>query len=120
MYFSNTCDDYWIEGVHTTTSSVNGEFIHFICNCVLPIIMPFNGTHPRSVLVMDNASIYHLDRVCDIITGVGAKLCFLPPYSPDLMPVNPEQFIKLASRRKTISVKLAILTLEFIMVLGLQ
>jgi transposase len=80
--------------------------------------MPFNGTNPRSVLVMDNASIHHLDRVHDIITGVGAKLCFLPPYSPDLMPlekvfskvkyvlkandnaylstVNPEQFVKLA------------------------
>ena len=34
--------------------------------------MPFNGTNPRSI----------------IITGVGAKLCFLPPYSPDLMPLE--------------------------------
>ena len=37
---------------------------------------------------MDNASIHHLDLVYDIITGVGAKLCFLPPYSPDLMPLE--------------------------------
>ena len=37
---------------------------------------------------MDNASIHHLERVYDIITGVGARLVFLPPYSPDLMPLE--------------------------------
>lgn len=42
---------------------------------------------------MDNASIYHLKRVEDIITGVGAKLTLLPPYSPDLMPLE-EVFAK--------------------------
>ncbi len=39
---------------------------------------------------MDTASIH---RVYDIITGVGARLCFLPPYSPDLMPLE-EDFSK--------------------------
>ena len=42
---------------------------------------------------MDNASIHHLERVQDLITGVGAKLMFLPPYSPDLMPLE-EVFAK--------------------------
>ena len=78
-----------IEDVYTTTGNVNGEhFVKFICTYVLPIIMPFNGTNPRSILVLDNASIHHLDQIYDIITGVGAKLCFLPPYSPDLMPLE--------------------------------
>ena len=78
-----------IEAVYTTTGSVNGEkFVEFICQCVLPIIMPFDGQNPRSIVVVDNASIHHLERVHDIITGVGAKLCFLPPYSPDLMPLE--------------------------------
>ena len=78
-----------IEDVYTTQDSVNGEkFVDFFCQCVLPIILPFNGCNPHSVVVMDNASIHHLDRVCDIITGVGAKLCFMPPYSPDLMPLE--------------------------------
>ena len=40
------------------------------------------------MIVMDNASIHHLDRVHEIITGAGARLCFLPPYSPDLMPLE--------------------------------
>ena len=50
--------------------------------------MPFDGVNPRSVVVMDNASIHHLARVQDIITGVGARLVFLPPYGPDLMPLE--------------------------------
>ena len=42
---------------------------------------------------MDNASIHHTERIRDIITGCGARLCFLPPYSPDLMPLE-EVFAK--------------------------
>ena len=34
--------------------------------------------------------------VKEIITGVGAKLIFLPPYSPDLMPLE-EVFSKIKS-----------------------
>ena len=44
-------------------------------------------------MLMDNASIHHLERVEEMITGVGARLHFLPPYSPDLMPIE-EVFAK--------------------------
>ena len=37
---------------------------------------------------MDNASIHHFEGVYDIITGVGALKVFLPPYTPDLMPLE--------------------------------
>ena len=37
---------------------------------------------------MDNANIHHLACVQDIITGVGARLVFLPPHSPNLMPLE--------------------------------
>ena len=78
-----------IEDVFVCKGSVDGEvFQQFLCQCVLPIILPFDGNNPRSVVVMDNASIHHLERVYDIITGIGARLVFLPPYSPDLMPLE--------------------------------
>ena len=84
-----------IEDVYTTTDSVNGDkFLDFICQCLLPIIQPFDGKNPRSVVLMDNASIHHLEQVEEIITGVGARLHFLPPYSPDLMPLE-EVFAKI-------------------------
>ena len=50
--------------------------------------------NPHSVVVMDNASVHHiLERVHDLLAGVGVKLMFLPPYSPDLMPLE-EVFAK--------------------------
>ena len=78
-----------IEDLYLTSGSVNGDiFEDFICQCILPILLPYNGHNPRSVVLIDNASIHHLDRVQEIITGCGARLCFLPSYSPDLMPLE--------------------------------
>ena len=37
---------------------------------------------------MDNASIHHVDEVTELIIQTGALLHFLPPYSPDLNPVE--------------------------------
>ena len=78
-----------IEDVYVTSDSVDGtKFEEFLFQCLLPIILPFNGINHHSVIVMDNASIHHLERVQDLITGIGARLMFLPPYSPDLMPLE--------------------------------
>ena len=43
---------------------------------------------PKSVLVMDNASFHHTDRVRELCDRAGVKLEFLPPYSPDLNPIE--------------------------------
>ena len=50
--------------------------------------MPFNCTNPRSVVVMDNASIHHADKVVALIEEVGTMVIFFPPYSPDIMPIE--------------------------------
>lgn len=75
-----------IEDLYVTKDSVDGtKFEEFL---ILPIILPFDGVNPNLVVIMDNASIHHLERVRDLITGIGARLMFLPPYSPDLMPLE--------------------------------
>lgn len=56
---------------------------------MLPVLMPFNGSNPRSIVVIDNASIHHIDEVVQLVSSVGALLWFLPPYSPDLNPIEP-------------------------------
>ena len=57
---------------------------------MLPVLMPFNGSYPRSIVIMDNASIHHVQDVIDLIEcRARAKVIFLPPYSPDLNPVEP-------------------------------
>ena len=45
---------------------------------------------------MDNASIHHVEEVVDMIRASGALIRFLPPYSPDLNPIE-EAFSKVKS-----------------------
>jgi len=42
----------------------------------------------HSVVVMDNCSIHHISEIVQMIEEVGAIVHFLPPYSPDLMPIE--------------------------------
>ena len=58
--------------------------IHFITLHLLP----FNGTNSRSVVVLDNASIHHVTEVESLIEETGAIVIYLPPYSPDLNPIE--------------------------------
>ena len=43
---------------------------------------------PKSVLVMDNASFHHSGGVEQMCSEAGVKLVYLPPYSPDLKPIE--------------------------------
>lgn len=43
---------------------------------------------PKSVLVMDNASFHHSGRLETMCSEAGVKLVYLPPYSPDLNPIE--------------------------------
>ena len=69
-------------------------------NTLMPILKPFDGNDPLSVVIMDNASIHHVDDVAHFIEQTAqAKLIFLPPYSPDLMPLE-EAFSKVKTIMK--------------------
>jgi len=56
--------------------------------------MPFNGVNPNSILVLDNATIHHVQSVLELIKEIGCLVLFLPPYSPDLNPIE-ETFSKI-------------------------
>ena len=43
---------------------------------------------PKSVLIMDNASFHHSTRIEQLCREAGVKLLYLPPYSPDLNPIE--------------------------------
>jgi transposase len=53
-------------------------------------LLPFCNPWPEkySVLVMDNASIYHTEWIKQMCRDVGVKLVYLPLYSPDLNPIE--------------------------------
>lgn len=43
---------------------------------------------PNQVVIMDNASFHKSVRVKELIEQAGCKLIYLPPYSPDLNPIE--------------------------------
>jgi transposase len=43
---------------------------------------------PGDVVIMDNLAAHKSTPVRDAIEAVGARLLFLPPYSPDLNPIE--------------------------------
>jgi hypothetical protein len=62
------------------------EYTAFIQKKVLPLCNPWPG--PRSVLVMDNASIHVHHELVEAARKVGVQVEYLPPYSPDLNPIE--------------------------------
>ena len=84
-----------IEDIHLTEGTVNGNvFIYFVEHILLPILQPFNGSNARSIVIIDNASIHHVDRVASLINEASAILRFLPPYSPDFKPLEVKYFFE--------------------------
>ena len=65
--------------VYIAEGNMNGErFAKFVQDSLLPVLMPFNGTNPRSVVIMDNAGIHYVEEIANLIeTQAGAKLCYL-------------------------------------------
>jgi transposase len=43
---------------------------------------------PGGVVIMDNLPAHKVKGVREVIEGVGAHLIYLPPYSPDLNPID--------------------------------
>ena len=43
---------------------------------------------PGQFVVMDNASFHKSQKTRELIESVGCKVIFLPPYSPDLNPIE--------------------------------
>ena len=83
-----SCQSMEFMSWYITEGTVDGKNLDFIKDYLLPILLPFN-VNPYSVVIMDNASIHHVCEVEDLIVNqAGARLCYLPPYSPDLMPAE--------------------------------
>ena len=72
-----------------TASTVNGEtFYDFLRGTLIPELCPFNGYNPRSIIIMDNCSIHRIQEVTDLLNNAGILTIFLPPYSPDMNPIE--------------------------------
>jgi len=58
-------------------------FLAFVRDALVPAL------RPGDVVVMDNLGAHKVKGVREAIEGAGARLLYLPPYSPDLSPIEP-------------------------------
>jgi transposase len=75
-----------IEGMRCATvvdGAVNGDvFEAFVAQVLRPEL------RAGDIVIMDNLSSHKRARVRALIESTGARLSFLPPYSPDLNPIE--------------------------------
>jgi transposase len=69
--------------------------------------------HPGQVVVMDNLAAHKVAGVRELIEATGARLLYLPPYSPDFNPIEPawskiKQLLRSAKARTVAALEQAI------------
>jgi transposase len=75
-----------LSGIHCSTvvdGAVNGDVFQAFVEQVLVLQL-----RPGDVVVMDNLSSHKRVRTRELIEAAGASVLFLPPYSPDLNPIE--------------------------------
>ena len=86
--------------------SVDGDvFYDFVHTHLIPHLQPFDGCNPHSVVILDNASVHHVEEAVKAIEEVGAIVHILPPYSPDLNPIE-EAFSKIKTTMRSLQEKM--------------
>lgn len=59
-------------------------FEAWVDQCLIPLLQPGH------VVILDNASFHKAPYIKDKIEATGAKVIFLPPYSPDINKIEPQ------------------------------
>ena len=68
----------------TVDAATDGEiFLGFVVDALVPSLKA------GDVVVMDNLQAHKVSGVREAIESAGAKLLYLPPYSPDFSPIEP-------------------------------
>lgn len=86
-------------GKHTETNVKVKK--HLLKDILLPQL------NSNSVLVMDNMKSHHAKAVKNLLDSSGVRYIYLPPYSPDLNPIE-----KLWSKVKVFLLKFKVRTLD--------
>ena len=95
-FVDHTPHGHW----HTTTFVAGLRHDGIVAPCVVPC--PMNGAifrqyvtqfllkdlAPGDIVILDNLSSHKSEAVREAIEATGAELLFLPPYSPDLNPIE--------------------------------
>lgn len=79
-----TVNGYLLRATLIVKGSVKRDlYLHWLQHTVLPLLVP--GYH---ILIMDNCATHHGDDIRPLCEAFGVQLEYLPPYSPDLNPIE--------------------------------
>jgi transposase len=90
-----------MEAVMTIEAATDGDiFTAYVEQVLCPILQP------GDVVVLDNLSAHRVAGIEQKVEACGAKLLYLPPYSPDLNPIEKarskfKQFLRSVKARTT-------------------
>jgi transposase len=73
----------WVTGSSHFKAANGDSFARWLRRRLLPKLAP------GDVIVLDNARLHHDPRVRPLVERAGLQLEYLPPYSPDLNPIEP-------------------------------
>jgi transposase len=81
--FIGCLSEHGIVAPYVLDGAVNGEFfVAYVEQVLVPVL------RPNDTVIMDNLPAHKVAAVRIAIEAVGAKLEYLPPYSPDLNPIE--------------------------------
>jgi transposase len=75
------CQKKWVAPMQYEGSTNSDLFEFWFENCLLKEIK-------RKYIILDNASFHRKARLVDLASEKKCKVIFLPPYSPDLNPIE--------------------------------
>lgn len=64
------------------------KFYDFVRGDLLPQLHSFDGEAVNSVVIMDNCAVHHCSEITALLHDCGIVTLYLPPFSPDLNPVE--------------------------------
>lgn len=72
----------WVATMTIEAPTDGDVFLAFLQHVLCPRL------GPQHIVVMDNLRAHKVDGVRDLIQATGARLLYLPPYSPDFNPIE--------------------------------
>lgn len=75
-----------LDGVRAMMAYEGGTTRHAFLRFVREALVP--SLHEGDVVILDNLRVHYTEGVRSSIEAVGARVLYLPPYSPDLNPIE--------------------------------
>ena len=84
---ARTKDGFFATELLTGTTD-SDTFYDFLRGRVIPNMHLYDCVAPKSILIVDNCSIYIVQDILELLQSCCILVVFLPPHSPDFTPIE--------------------------------